>query len=447
MKKTRLFLMAALALTFAACSNDDNEIQLPEQPQQAEGIPFTATISIDNGRTTRALEEDGTNLKASWEIGERVAMIHNGVRDEMTVSSVDGGVATIKGTITGSPKTDDPVTVIYPSTAADGTTGNVKADLLVNQTGTLAEVASKYDVRKGSGTLTVSGTATLNGIVSLDNQNAIFKFTLYDFTDADINVDEFVISDNDGNKITTVNPSSPASEFYVAMPVLSGGSTYWFNATIIGKYDDKHYIAKKTMRSSDTVAGMYYQTTVKMATCGDVILADGSFAVKGTTNEKAIIAYVGEDGQTGYRHGLALALVDASSGNKVQWCDQTGETCLATQYADIYDAYGVDIDGIANTEALVAPGTHTHAAASAAKDFTGDRPANTSPWFLPTVAQWALMMSDAGSYDALKAKAGMKSDATYWSSTEVDYEYAWSSDEDWENFKDEERYVRACFAF
>jgi hypothetical protein len=451
MKTTRIFLMAALALTFAACSNDDNDILSPEQSQKAAGIPFTATISIGETAATRTLTEDGTTLAASWTVGDKVAMIHNGVKDEMEVESVSEGIATIKGTITGSPSGSDPVTIIYPSDAADGTTGNVKSDWLAAQDGTLkgtggTSIEEKYDVRKGTGTLNASGTS-LSGTVSLANQNAIFKFTLYDFADAAINVDVFVISDNDGNKITTVKPSSAASELYVAMPVLSAGSTYWFNATIIGTYDDKHYIAKKTMGSSATEAGKYYQTPVKMATCGDVILADGSFAVKGTTGEKAIIAYVGEDGQTGYRHGLALALEDANSGNKVKWCNQSDETCLATQYGDISDAYADDIDGIANTAALVAHGSHTHAAASAAKEFTGDRPANTSPWFLPTVAQWAFMSWDAGSYDDLKTKAGMKSDATYWSSTEVDYECAWSSDEDWDNYKDDERYVRACLAF
>ena len=136
--------MAALALTFAACSNDDNAAQ----PAKAVGIPFTATISIGESATTRTLAEDGTKLKASWAEGEKVALIHNGVNDEMTVSAVNDGNATITGTITGSPSDGDDVTVIYPSTAADGTTGAVKGNLLYAQEGgTLADVAGKYEVR------------------------------------------------------------------------------------------------------------------------------------------------------------------------------------------------------------------------------------------------------------------------------------------------------------
>ena len=45
MKITKFFLMAALALTFAACSNDDNDIQNSPQPAKAEGITITATLA------------------------------------------------------------------------------------------------------------------------------------------------------------------------------------------------------------------------------------------------------------------------------------------------------------------------------------------------------------------------------------------------------------------
>ena len=71
MKTTKLFFMAALALMTAACSNDDNDLT-PQQPQKAEGIPFSATISIDNGATTRALAESGTTISATWADGEQV---------------------------------------------------------------------------------------------------------------------------------------------------------------------------------------------------------------------------------------------------------------------------------------------------------------------------------------------------------------------------------------
>ena len=58
MKTTKFFLMAALALTFAACSNDDNDAA---QPAKAEGITITATLAPkSDGAATRAVAE-GTN--------------------------------------------------------------------------------------------------------------------------------------------------------------------------------------------------------------------------------------------------------------------------------------------------------------------------------------------------------------------------------------------------
>ena len=52
MKTTRLFMTAALALTLAACSKDDDGLtpqpaeQQPTEQTTGRGIPFTATISI-----------------------------------------------------------------------------------------------------------------------------------------------------------------------------------------------------------------------------------------------------------------------------------------------------------------------------------------------------------------------------------------------------------------
>ena len=175
--------MAALALAFAACSSDDYEMT-DQQPAQGEGIPFSATISVGNNAFTRALTESGNTLVATWAVGEKVALVHDNRKDEMTVSEVNDGVATIIGTITGSPSTGDSVTIFYPFTAAP-ITGNEVSTVLGRQDGTLGSIAEKYDVRKGTATLKVSGgTATLNGNVSLANQFAIFKFTvrLYDGT-------------------------------------------------------------------------------------------------------------------------------------------------------------------------------------------------------------------------------------------------------------------------
>ena len=115
----KVFGIAAMLLALAAC----NKIETNVQPvENNEGIPFSATISVGNNATTKALAESGSTIVATWAVDETVALIHNGVKDEMTVSAVNEGVATITGTITGSPSDGDAVTVIYPASAADGFT-------------------------------------------------------------------------------------------------------------------------------------------------------------------------------------------------------------------------------------------------------------------------------------------------------------------------------------
>lgn len=97
--------MAALALMTAACSNDDND--LTQQPAKAEGIPFTATISLDQSATTRALTENGTTIEATWATGEKVALIYTvsatTYLKEAEVTPQGDGTATISTTLEAQP--------------------------------------------------------------------------------------------------------------------------------------------------------------------------------------------------------------------------------------------------------------------------------------------------------------------------------------------------------
>ena len=322
-------MMAALALTFAACSNDDNDILSPVETQPAEtaGIPFSATISVGENSSLRALTESGTTIEATWAVGEKVALIHNGVNDVMEVESVSGGVATITGTITGSPSDGDGVTVIYPSDAANGATGDVKADWLVAQDGTLTgtggtSISEEYDVRKGSGTLKVSGTASLNGSVSLTNQNAIFKLTLKDIGGSnDVSATSVKIYDQTNTLLTTVIPASGYEKaMYVALPItattlkfaVSDGTTNYFN-----------------MASGLSLASKYYQSTIKLATVGDVIMSSGKCAKAGTSGAVAMIAYLGNASDC--TNGLAIQLLNSNPEYK-KWKD--GDNYPAKAYAE-----------------------------------------------------------------------------------------------------------------
>ncbi len=275
MKTKKYFFMAALAILMTACSSDDNE--LTQQPAKAEGIPFTATISIGESASTRALAENGSGgLTATWAENDEVALIHNGVIDKVTVASVSGGVATISGTITGSPTTGDAVTVIYPYDAADGTTENVKAGLLAAQDGTLATIAANYDVRKGTGTLKVSGTASLNGNVSLTNLFAIMKLTLAnDAKNLCIMADDITIAG--------ATLASEGKVFTVAVPAVSSKTV-----TIVANDESNNYYYFS--KGGVTIyAGKYYQSAPTMTAIGTSSSAD-KYMITGNVSTQTIEA-------------------------------------------------------------------------------------------------------------------------------------------------------------
>ena len=249
--------IAAMALMISACSSNDMEETVQQPNNKAEGIPFTATIRVGESATTRALTEDGATIVPSWAEGDKVALVHNGVSDEMTVSSVSDGVATITGNITGSPADGDAVTIIYPSSAVDATTKDIKADLLTNQDGTLATIAKNYDVRKGTGTLNVGTTATLRGNVSLENQYAIVKFSLSDGTNA-IKATQFLVRDGNDNVLAAVKPASASSTLYVAIPPATTSTFRFKAATATSSY----FYSKSDVTIA---AGKYYQSSLKLA--------------------------------------------------------------------------------------------------------------------------------------------------------------------------------------
>ena len=250
--------IAAMALMISACSSSDMEETVQQPNNKAEGIPFTATIRVGESATTRALTEDGATIVPSWAEGDKVALIHGSINDEMTVSSVSDGVATITGNITGSSADGDAVTIIYPSSAVDATTKDIKADLLTNQDGTLATIAKNYDVRKGTGTLNVGNTASLRGNVSLENQYAIVKFSLSDGTNA-INATQFHVRDVADNVVAAVTPAAgSASTFYAAIPPATTGAFRFKATTATNSYCYTKYGATVT-------AGKYYQSSLKLA--------------------------------------------------------------------------------------------------------------------------------------------------------------------------------------
>ena len=115
--------------------------------------------------------------------------------------------------------------------------------------------------------------------------------------------------------------------------------------------------------------------------------------------------------------------------------------------------------GIANTDYLIDhAGSHTHSAATAARQFKyvstadeGAHPTGTTEWFLPSAGQWKKII-DAYGLTNLKTDAGdyKGMSGLYYLSTEQAADKAWgfSSNGDWLNtVKTINQRVRSCLAF
>ena len=222
--------------------------------------------------------------------------------------------------------------------------------------------------------------------------------------------------------------------------------------------------AKITARAGDkeavcNVTVTAYTMAAKAASAdkGKLICTDGHIHAYGedaecTKDRVALICYVGNDAETSttYNHGLALALSDVSSSTYT-WCSQYSEKCLASGHQYDSSIKFNDLAGIDNTDALVSHTDHTHAAASAARNYnSGTHPTGTSEWLLPSAGQWDKMATAAGGYGTLKTNAGLQP-YYYWSSSESSAGVAWLFDSRDGNWYGDGKYfvylVRACLAF
>ena len=254
--------MAALALTFAACSNDDNDIQNPAQPAKAEGITITAQLAPKTGgATTRAVADKGDNkITATWAQNEHIAILYTVGSEkkvaDATITGVDGsGVATIEFSVDGSTVDNTACTLVYPLSAAKDDNSGVKdaATLLAAQDGTLN---ANLDVRVGAGKI-LTTTPSLDVTTQPAPQFAIFKFTTKNAEGtATVSVNRLVVSIDTYDYV--VRPATATSELYAALPATSSKEVKF--TAFAGTSDV--YTNSKADVSFD--AGKYYQSTVKL---------------------------------------------------------------------------------------------------------------------------------------------------------------------------------------
>lgn len=251
-----------------ACSSE--ETALNNDPAAGSQMQFTATITAPNsGATTRTgyTESDGV-IQVAWEVGDEIALIHNGVKDVAMVIAVnDDGSATITGIIKDV-KDGEAVEVCYPAALWDWdeeTSGAIRnTEFVANitaQDGTLKYIQDNLDVRMGEGELKVDGDkATLNANVKLESQIAIWKLTLQDDADtpAALSATQVILKVGDpAATIARTTTLSKTSTVYLALDMINEE-----DLTIEATVEEDTYVY--TQNGVTLAHGNYYQSTVPM---------------------------------------------------------------------------------------------------------------------------------------------------------------------------------------
>jgi len=323
--------MLLTAMAFAACSNENDIVNPKTEPQQpaSDGITFTAVFGVKNG-TTRALSDpgDGT-LTASWEVGEKIAIVFNNQVTRAEVSSVDDeGNATVTATLPSGTPNNQEVLYIYPADCAWN--GGLRSGIGEVQTGTLYGQfgLNRYDLAIAEGTLVVDGeTAQPNGTVTLVNQFAMCKFQFKDENDQVIrDIAKLVITDLSTTRKITVTTPSPMEYVYVAMNP-SNNSIKFELETESGK--DYQKIA-----SAHLEAGMFYRPTFKMTffenplktpLTFEAIEAGAEVGCFNDWNPRTVLQYRINDGEwTDYTMNERITL--ANVGDKISFRGDNHET-------------------------------------------------------------------------------------------------------------------------
>lgn len=276
MKKTmRLLGMTALALVgvvMAGCSNDDNIINTPQQPEDKSNIvTLTTTVGFDEGAeargTNRALDIDFENKKAvkTFAAGETMALVYKNTSGN-TVKAVSAALEA--GDITSGSKSakftfelENPdktqnVTYIYPAAMANAD-GTVNYDALSTQNGALTTLSSTLDL--ATYTAAWDGTSLPTG--TLDNQLAVCAITLKNSTGSSTITSGLTqVTVNDGTNTYTVTPTSSTfgtDVIYVAIRPVTAALSY--TAT------DGTTNYTKTATSREYAACNFYNLGLRMA--------------------------------------------------------------------------------------------------------------------------------------------------------------------------------------
>lgn len=428
MKKT-LFLFAVLSVfLLTGCGNDDI-LDGVVSSEETAGIPFSATIDATDvivaddgaaspGGPAKELvhpdgpEGDGKTIKFRFKVGEKVALVYTAGDSkrlvEATVSSIEGGgsKANITASLAGSPSTGTAVTAIFPYSAADPTTKDIKDDLLstATQLGTIEDISEKYDVRKGSSKFLIKdGKASFIDGCIMDLQYAICKLTFKNASSANLNVAKLYLYDNASNDlITTVKPAPATNTLYVAFKPSSSKTKF----VVLTSLDASSAPTKKVLNARLN-AGYYYRPTITtdgtpvnideddvteemknlvIGHNGNLYATIKSCREDGGEKERALICYVGNDPAASCEKGLAIAFVDINRLGTPLWAFGPENVSADDNFQNIVSTWAETWDFISPSEYYTG---NVHNDGNMTGYMEGYVPATaTRGWRCPSVTDW-----------------------------------------------------------
>ena len=349
MKTFKIFSTAALALMMAACSSEDTALNNSPAQQQGRKVHFTATIAAPGGNAGTRTEytevtegEAAGTINVAWKAGDKIALIHNGTKDEVTVETVNkDGSATITGDITVGTN-GEAVTAYYPAAAIELNSDKnpvpaaAYTEKMLAQDGTLSYIASNLDLRSGESTIAVDGDkATLASSVSLTSQIAIWKLSLLDGESNVLQATQVKIKGGESVLASTATIAA-TSEVTLAIPNVAIDGALTIEATVGS--DTYAY----TKEGGVTFDSKYYQSKVMMekpwdgnlATVTKNVTATDGTTIYGTLGKNVMISIA--DGATVTLDGVTIT---GENSLDYKWA---GITCLG-------DATIILKDGTENT--------------------------------------------------------------------------------------------------
>ena len=268
--KTRFFALAALALSLAACTQDEAGFL----PEGAEGTPIVFTATGLNPAAT-AIAGTRAPVDGNWEGVQSVAVLMDGTVKayDVTPSTADPTSATLTSTdpYYWTNHNDITVTAWWPYTAGETTPPAVKVK---------ANQSAQKDF-EGSDLIVADGQTVTYGSPTLrfTHRTARVTIVLTDYTEGLASVQLTGLS-TEGDNPAEIIPYDKGSNTYTALVApqsVAAGTTF-----ITCTFTNGKVFVYKMKNATDWQAGGEYTYTVSLAAAKDLgytIESDGSYTV------------------------------------------------------------------------------------------------------------------------------------------------------------------------